>query len=293
LTKNVIPSVLFYSRYDLLPSRQINYRLTREWSARNGLYLIFVCTVRFIDRQETDPYFNLAAEEYFFKCYDDEFFMLWRNDRSVIIGKHQNPYAEVNMAYATAHGIPVIRRISGGGTVFHDAGNLNYTFIVYGEKGRLVDYPMRMAPIIEFLQGLGLPVQLSGRSDITLRGLKISGNAEHVYRDKVLHHGTLLFSTDVKEMEAVLTPGEEYFPGHAMRSKRSMVTTISKHLSKAMDMDALRKALMDFIFTRETGNRMVTMTARDTEKIRALMRTKYLTHEWNFSHYSPKAGYDE
>ncbi len=245
--------------------------------------------MRFIDRQETDPYFNLAAEEYFFKCCDDEFFMLWRNNRSVIIGKHQNPYAEVNMAYATAHGIPVIRRISGGGTVFQDAGNLNYTFIVYGEKGRLVDYPVRMAPVIEFLQNLGLPVMLSGRSDIALRGMKISGNAEHVYRNKVLHHGTLLFSTDVKEMETVLTPGEEYFPGHAMRSKRSMVTTIGKHLPRAMDINTFRKSLMDFIFSREAGNRLVTLTNRDMERIRALMRTKYLTYEWNFGHYAPKA----
>ncbi|HNS47658.1 MAG TPA: hypothetical protein PKH94_10490 [Bacteroidales bacterium] len=129
-----------------------------------------------IERLEADPWFNLAAEEYIFRNYHEDVLMLWRNAPAVIIGKHQNPYREVNLAFTRDHHLPVIRRISGGGAVYHDAGNINYTFIRSEQSGDLVNYGLFLQPVMAILNSWQIPCELSGKSDLMIQNRKISGN---------------------------------------------------------------------------------------------------------------------
>jgi len=154
--------------------------------------------------QSSEPYLYLATEEYLLKNTGEEFCILAVNSPSVIIGKHQSPHREVNTEYVEKHNIPLIRRISGGGTVFHDEGNLNFSFIRNCEPGHQVDFRLHTKPVIDFLSSLGIDAKFEGKNDLKVNGLKISGNAEHVHRNRVLHHGTLLFSSDMEMLRSSL-----------------------------------------------------------------------------------------
>jgi lipoate-protein ligase A len=154
--------------------------------------------------ESDDPSFNLAVEELLLKNRNNEYLILGINKPSVIIGKHQSAHREINTRFVTENNIPVIRRISGGGTVFHDKGNLNFTFIRQSEAGKQIDFRKYTKPVIDFLYSLGVEAKFEGKNDLKTDGLKISGNAEHVHRNRVLHHGTLLFSTS---LEIIIHPG--------------------------------------------------------------------------------------
>lgn len=141
----------------------------------------------------TDPFFNISADEYLLKHSKEEFLVLSINSSSVIIGKHQSPHIETDTEFISENNIPVIRRISGGGTVFHDPGNLNFSFILNSTPAHQVDFRKYTEPVIRFLATIGVEAMFAGKNDLRVNDLKISGNAEHVYRERVLHHGTLLF----------------------------------------------------------------------------------------------------
>ncbi len=158
--------------------------------------------------------------------------MLWQNLPSIILGKHQNTLAEINYSFVKENNIPVVRRISGGGTVFHDLGNLNFTFISSGEKEKLVNFRKFTQPIIEVLNHMGIPACFEGKNDLRVNGLKISGNAEHVYRNKVLHHGTLLFSADLNYLNQAIKSVPERFKDKAVQSVRSKVANITDSKKK-------------------------------------------------------------
>src|SRR5512133_1708828 len=145
-----------------------------------------------INSDTDNPYFNLALEEFLIKKSTEEFFILSVNNTSVVTGKHQCIHREVNTRFVTENNIPVLRRITGGGTVFHDHGNLNFCFIGNAEPGKQIDFQKHLLPITRYLSKFDIETIIQG-SDIRTDGLKISGNAEHVYRNRVLHHGTLLW----------------------------------------------------------------------------------------------------
>jgi lipoate-protein ligase A len=236
----------------------------------------------------TDPRFNLAAEEYLLKKTGQEFFILYRNDPSVIIGKHQNALAELNLPYVNEHGIDVVRRISGGGTVYHDRGNLNYCFIRQGIKGQLVDFIKHTQPLIDFLASLGLQAEFDGRNSLLLRGKKISGNAEHVYRDRVLHHGTLLFSSDLDCLSGALKVTAGRYRDKSIRSLRSPVANLADHMEEAMDINTLTERFMDYIkSTHPHESAGYEYTEGDLEEIGSLVEEKYGRWEWNYG-YSPE-----
>ena len=224
----------------------------------------------------TDPYFNLASEQYLLDSEEKEIFMLWRNTRSVIIGKNQNAYAEINRSFVDEHNIKVVRRLTGGGAVFHDLGNLNFTYIVPRNNCPTLDFERFSRPIIEALSSLGVNAELAGRNDITVNGRKISGNAQCVYNDKVMHHGTLLFSADMSQMSGALNVDEEKIKSKGIKSVRSRVCNISEFLPN-LDILDFKKYLEDK-FEGEKAE----FSDKQISEITVLRDTKYSTWEWNY-----------
>lgn len=239
-----------------------------------------------IDRPHTDPYFNLAAEEYLLKNAKEDCFMLWINEPSVVIGKHQNAFAEINSEFVASHNIPVVRRITGGGTVFHDPGNLNFSFIHQGKRGGLVDFRKFTDPIIDYLNTLGIPARFEGKNDIRVKGLKVSGNAEHVYKDRVLHHGTLLFSSKLGRLNKAIKGNEELYHDKAVKSVRSTVANISGFLDQAMVVEEFKNGILEFIHSKYGPVKVTSLEPHAIKAIEGLVETKYKTWEWNFA-YSP------
>lgn len=240
-----------------------------------------------IIRHETDPYFNLAAEEYVLKNFSRDCFMLWRNEPSIIVGKHQNTLAEINANFVKENHIKVVRRLSGGGAVFHDLGNLNFTFIASGEHHQLVDFRKFTLPILEVMQKLGIEAKFEGRNDLTIEGRKFSGNAEHVYKNRVLHHGTLLFSAQITDLSNALIVDPTKFQDKAVKSVRSRVTNISEHLKSPLTVLEFRDLILQHVMESTPGAESYSFTDEDISAIRKLKNEKYITWDWNFG-YSPK-----
>lgn len=232
----------------------------------------------------TQPQFNLAAEEYFLKNFSDEVFMLWRNEPAIIVGKHQNTLAEINLEYVRANNIHVVRRLTGGGAVFHDLGNINFTFIMNasGDHNSVIDFRKYTLPILEVLQRLGINAQFEGRNDLTIDGKKFSGNAEHVHKNRVLHHGTLLFSAKLPDLSAALNVDPAKFSDKAVKSVRSRVTNISEHLHTPLTVVEFKDRIMQHIMEMYSDSRAYELTATDIESIRELVEQRYSTWAWNF-----------
>ena len=239
-----------------------------------------------IQRPQTDPYFNLAAEEYLLKHFEHDCFMLWRNEASIVVGKHQNTFAEINPVFVSKHQIPVIRRISGGGTVFHDPGNINFSFVSKGESGKLVDFKKFAEPVIQALKQMGLDAKFEGKNDLRIDGLKISGNAEHVFKNKVLHHGTLLFNSKLDILTDAIRVKDGIFKDKAVQSNRSKVVNIAGFMKTKMDvhefMEILQKHLRQLLDAKNDH----TFTSDDLRAIGQLADEKYKSWEWNYG-YSP------
>ncbi|HEY9115846.1 MAG TPA: lipoate--protein ligase family protein, partial [Bacteroidales bacterium] len=195
----------------------------------------------FIYQPETDPFFNIAAEDFLLKNSPDDFIMLWQNKPSVIIGKHQNTFAEVNLDFVNKNNIPVIRRMSGGGTVYHDLGNINFTMITSeNNPEKLIDFRKFTEPLILFLKSLGIEAAFESKNNLKVNGKKISGNSAHVKKDKIMHHGTLLFNTNLRNLENSIKPPKTNITDKAVKSVRATVTNISKELDDKMPIEKFR-----------------------------------------------------
>ena len=235
-----------------------------------------------INDHHTDPYFNLAAEEYILKSFTDNCFMLWRNQPSVIVGRHQNSLAEINTDYVKQNNIKVVRRLSGGGAVFHDLGNLNFTFIENVQNEKVIDFQKYTQPIIAVLQLLNVDARFEGRNDLVIDGKKFSGNAEHLYRNRILHHGTLLFASELTDLSGALNVNPVKFTGKAIKSVRSRVTNISRHLKEAIDLEKFRDMILRYMMDYYPNCRPYNYTDDDIAAISKLRDEKYATWDWNF-----------
>ncbi len=236
----------------------------------------------FITHQNVNPYFNLASEEYLLKQTNGYYIYLWVNAPAVIVGVNQNAIEEVNLNFTMQNNIKVVRRLTGGGAVYHDLGNLCYTVIapfIDGENA----YKKFTAPVIEYLNELGLNAEFSGRNDILVEGKKISGNAQTVYKDRVLVHGTLLFDSDISVLERALNPNKLKMQSKGIKSVRSRVATLKEQLN-GMSLLEFKKGLENKFLSLATPYEF---TERDIEQIEKLVKNKYSTKEWNIG-YSPK-----
>ncbi|MFO7829135.1 MAG: lipoate--protein ligase [Bacteroidales bacterium] len=246
-----------------------------------------------IKNPETNPYFNLAAEEYVLRNFEENCFMLWRNRPSIIVGKHQNTLAEINVDYVKDNHIDVVRRLSGGGAVFHDLGNLNFTFIKNTARNdQLVDFKKYTEPVIKVLHQLGIDAKFEGRNDIMINGRKISGNAEHVFKRRVLHHGTLLYSSIMTDLSKALKVNPLKYQDKGVKSVRSRVTNISDHLPVKMSVMEFHDKIFEFISQSEKDAVLYEYSSKDIEKINQLVEDKYKTWDWNFG-YSPKYDFEK
>lgn len=229
----------------------------------------------------TDPYFNLAAEEYLLNTADEDVFMLWRDEASVIIGKNQNAYAELDVDYVENNSIKVVRRLTGGGAVFHDLGNVNFTFITAGESS-VLDFEKFTLPIIEAIKALGCEnVYLSGRNDIMVGDLKISGNAQTSYNGKTLHHGTILYSADISKLAKALRVDEEKIKSKGIKSVRNRVGNIKELLNIDMDVRQFMEYIENYV-SNKFDALICDFSPEETGQISELADEKYSTWEWNF-----------
>lgn len=234
-----------------------------------------------------DPYFNLAVEEYLLKNYAEDFFIIWRSERSIVVGKHQNALAEINHEFVRNNNIHVARRLSGGGTVFHDPGNINFTFIRTVKEISEVNFKVFTQPIIQSLQKLGIDAYTTGRNDLLVDEKKISGNAEHVYKKRVLHHGTLLFNSDLSKLKGALNVDLSRFEDKSVQSNRSPVTNISDYLNDAMTVDEFANFIFKDVHEAFSEKEIYQLSEADAVSIQQTADEKYRTWDWVYG-YSPK-----
>jgi len=223
--------------------------------------------MKFLRLNSTDPYLNLAIEEYFFDNFTEDIFMLWQNEPTVVIGKNQNVYAEINREYLKKNNIKVARRITGGGAVYHDLGNINYSFIGNIDQPK-IDFEYFSKPIIEALSSLGLSVSLSGRNDIMAGDKKISGNAQCNRGGRVLHHGTLLFNSDLSVLSEVLSVDPEKIKAKALSSTRQRVANISELLKQEISISQFINGISDSVVNKYSPEIIEAPENEEIERLR-------------------------
>ncbi len=243
--------------------------------------------MRLIIDSQTDPYLNLAGEEYLFLQYNRPVFRLWRNDRSIIVGRNQNTLAQINVPYVRQHRLPVVRRLTGGGAVFHDAGNINFTFAVpCPVVSRTTELFARYTqPIVEALRAMGIPVALEGRNDLRVNGYKVSGNALALHRGRLLLHGTLLYSANLKDLSSALIPKRAVtcFEGKAVESHPARTANLIEFMACPLPADVFMAQLSQQVQAQQREPfEPEPWSAIEQQRIEQLCRQKYTTYEWNY-----------
>ncbi|MBQ8953439.1 MAG: lipoate--protein ligase [Clostridia bacterium] len=233
----------------------------------------------YIETGSTDVYYNFGLEYYFAaeKKLSDTVFLLWRTTPTLMVGKYQNTLEEIRQDYAREHGINVVRRMSGGGTIYTDMGGWQFTFIEQGNTDE-IHFQEYTRPIVAALRALGVPADFNGRNDLLIDGRKFSGNAQYKLAGSTVHHGSLLFDTDIEQMVASTTVADEKIISKSIHSVRERVTNIAEHLPQPMDAEAFKRHLVSFIMG-DSGDRYEP-TAEDVARIDRLAREKFAAWEW-------------
>ena len=240
--------------------------------------------MKYLNLTTTDPAFNLAVEEYVFDYLpkDRMYVMLWQNDNAIIIGKNQNTLAEINESYVKEQGIRVVRRLSGGGAVYHDMGNLNFT-VIADAQGETLDFGRFCALVVKALQRVGVHAEINGRNDMTIDGKKFSGNAQYLRQGRIMHHGTILFDSNASVLANALQVDEAKIQAKGVKSVRSRVTNVRPCLPVDMTLPQFRQILLSTILEEEPGEEYV-LTEKDLKIVEKLKRDRYDTWEWNYGH---------
>jgi lipoate-protein ligase A len=240
----------------------------------------------FVDNQNiTDPRLNLAIEEHLLRNVrlSEPLLLFYINEPAVIIGRNQNTVEEIDPDFIQENDIHVVRRLSGGGAVYHDLGNLNFSFITQGKQD-LHNFGKFTQPVIEVLGRLGVTAVLQGKSDIFVDGKKVSGNAQYAASGRMFSHGTILFNTSIKNMLQAINPRQTKIESNAVQSVRAFVTNIQEHLSEKMDIMQLRQALLDGIFGGEVIP-TYSLSEEDWGQIREIAAQRYMNWDWNYGRF--------
>jgi len=234
-----------------------------------------------------NPYFNLATEEYFLKNGEEELFLLYLNEPSVVVGKHQNLLAEINLKGILANDVKLARRITGGGAVYQDLNNLNFSFIHNCPERDKINFKIFTNPILEALKSIGLEAEFSGRNDLLVQNKKISGNAMHIYKSRVLSHGTLLFNSDLSMLSDSLKNDRSRYADKAIKSVRSPVVNILGHLKNPISIAEFTERIFTEITHDKKGTDLRPLSEDEEMAIQNIVKDKFETWDWVYG-YSPK-----
>lgn len=243
--------------------------------------------MKFIDNLGiTDPYINLALEEYVLRNFgeEDTYLLFYINEPSIIIGKNQNSIEEINRDYVEQNGIKVVRRLSGGGAVYHDEGNLNFSFITKDDGNSFHNFAKFTEPVIKALNKLGVPAELIGRNDLLVNGRKISGNAQFVTKGRMFSHGTLMFDSEIEHVVEALNVSKEKIESKGIKSIRSRVANISEFLEEKMTIDEFKQFILKSIFNVDNVRDVpkYVLTDEDWKKVHDISKKRYQQWEWNY-----------
>lgn len=294
---------ILFRLFSIPPAISSSLLLLSDTAGRTGSFLRFLLEkiilvllnerrirpmrMKYIRSPRIDPSFNLALEQYVFDALDRSFgyFMLWQNDNTIVVGKHQNTVEEINAAYVKEHGIQVVRRLSGGGAVYHDLGNLCFTFITDQKDGVPFDFSLFCRPVVRALAEIGVTAEISGRNDILIDGQKFSGNAQYRKQGRVMHHGTLMFDSDLDVVGQALRVPEDKIASKGIKSVRSRVTNIKPYAPEGMTLSAFEAALVSHMF-QEFEMEELTLAPADLAEVERLRQERYVKWEWNYG-FSP------
>ncbi len=229
-----------------------------------------------------DAYFNIATEEYLLKHKKEDVFLLYINNPAIIVGKFQNTLAEINRDYVEKNGIKVVRRLSGGGAVYHDQGNLNFSFHMPYQGEDFADFKKFTRPVVDLLNEMDVPAELKGRNDLVVDGKKFSGNAKMVYKDKLLQHGTILFDSHMKILADALKVNPLKFKDKAVKSARARVTNLVEYLPDDISMQSFEEKLVQYITSLYPQAEEYRLTEEEMKAVKKLADEKYSTWEWNY-----------
>ncbi len=243
--------------------------------------------MRIIVSPSDNAYFNIASEEFLLDSYPDaEIFLLYINAPSIIVGKYQNTLSEINLPVVEEKGIKVVRRLTGGGAVYHDTGNLNFSFHSKNTSGEFMDFSRFTEPVLHLLVEKGVPAKLEGRNDLLVDGMKFSGNAKLVRKNKVIHHGTLLIHSEMQILADALKVNPLKFVDKAIKSVRKRVTNLAPYFADGVSTEDFRTWLIEQVQKENPDSYIQPFSDEEIEKINALADQKYSTWEWNFG-FSP------
>ncbi|MBW8381276.1 MAG: lipoate--protein ligase [Youngiibacter sp.] len=244
--------------------------------------------MKYIVNESNNPYYNLALEEYVFKNLKGEYILLWINSPSIIVGRFQNIVEEVSIPYARANNIDIIRRVTGGGTVYHDLGNLNFSFITEPDSIENIDLKAHNLVIVRALSKIGVKCELNSRNDIIIEGKKISGSAQSINHNRVLNHGTLLFDSQLEMLNNALSVKRGKIESKGIKSVSNSVINIKPFLNEDIDILTFKKLLLEGIYSSlNLEASEYKLNSDDIKNIESIAESKYRTWEWNFSN-SPK-----
>ncbi len=243
--------------------------------------------MRCIISTSSNPHFNLATEEYLLKINKEEIFLLYINEPCIVVGKHQNLLSEINLQYVLENNIKLARRISGGGAVYQDLNNLNFSFIHNCSNLEQINFTKFTNPILKALQEMGLDASFSNRNDLLVDSKKISGNAMHIFKTRVLSHGTLLFNTDLNHLSSSLSNSSQKYIDKSIKSVRSKVANISNYLEYPKSINEFRQSLFQIITNKSENSSILPLTDQETESIVQISQIKFETWDWIYG-YSPR-----
>ena len=244
--------------------------------------------MKYIVNTSNDPAYNIALEAYAFRelVNEDELFILWINRPAIIVGKHQNTIQEINKEYTDAHDIKVVRRLSGGGAVYHDLNNLNYTIISNKADEGAFDFKTFSQPVIATLADLGVKAEFTGRNDLEIDGKKFCGNAQAYYKGRMMHHGCLLFDVDMSVLGQALKVSKDKIESKGVKSVKSRITNVKDYMKEDIPLSEFKRLLLEFMF-EEGSISKYKLTDIDIEEINKIKSEIYDKWEWNYGE-SPK-----